>query len=223
MTRSLAKIGESIPTLPEAATQEPTTRSEPTQLDPQERIVRRLLAASFPERQASMPAPRLYGQQWKAKGSSIAQRFGDGFLIALLGESGTGKTQMAVSLAAIYRGTVRYTKALRFFLELHAARNNARGDGHRSEIQVVDAHAEPGLLVIDEAGERGETEWEDRMLAFLIDERYAHRRDTLLIANQRREAFLESVGPRIASRLQETGGIVLCDWPSYRSKAAVAG
>jgi DNA replication protein DnaC len=64
--------------------------------------------------------------------------------------------------------------------------------------------------------ERGETPWEDRLLTHLIDRRYASEKDTLLITNQSKESFIQSIGPSAASRIVEVGGIVTCDWPSYR-------
>jgi DNA replication protein DnaC len=174
----------------------------------------RLITAGFPERQSRMDRSALTGAAWKSTGKSIASKIGEGFLMALVGESGTGKTQMAIGLAGKYvASTFRYVKTMTLFLQLRAAMGNDCG----GELALVREHISPAFLVIDEAGERGGSEWEDRMLAYIIDERYATRKDTLLIANQKQDVFSRSVGPRIMSRLQETGGIVVCDWPSYRS------
>jgi len=102
---------------------------------------------------------------------------------------------------------------MEFFLEIKAS---FRPDSTVTEKQVIEEFIRPKLLIIDETQERGETKWEDGLLTHLIDRRYRQERDTLLISNQTKEAFAESIGASIASRIIETGGIVLCNWPSFR-------
>jgi DNA replication protein DnaC len=96
-------------------------------------------------------------------------------------------------------------------------RESYRDDGPR-EHEAIERFLAPRLLVIDEAHERGETAWEDRMLNYIVDTRYADMRDTVLISNQTAEDFRTAIGSSIYSRLTEVGGILVCDWPSYRSK-----
>jgi hypothetical protein len=60
--------------------------------------------------------------------------------------------------------------------------------------------------VIDECQERGETDWENRLLTYIVDKRYAQLRDTVLISNQTKDQFCKSMGSSIISRMQETGG-----------------
>lgn len=102
---------------------------------------------------------------------------------------------------------------MEFFLDIKAS---FRADSKVTEKQVIADYVRPKLLIIDETQERGETRWEDGLLTHMIDRRYREEKDTLLISNQTREAFTESIGPSIASRIIETGGIVLCNWPSFR-------
>jgi DNA replication protein DnaC len=183
------------------------------------RFQQRLIDAGFPERQATLDPARATGAEWQAVGRRLAAMVGSGYLIALIGGSGTGKTQMAAALATLYTGKpILYGKAMRLFLDLRAAMGTlaANPATRQSERGILKEYIDPAFLALDEAGERGGSEWEDRMLAYLIDERYAARKDTLLISNQQEAAFLDGIGPRIASRLQETGGIVVCDWPSFR-------
>ncbi len=74
------------------------------------------------------------------------------------------------------------------------------------------------LLVIDEFGKKADSEWSDGILYELIDARYkSHGRDTLLIAPQVSSGkFKELVGDSIGSRMNERGGVVECNWPSFR-------
>jgi DNA replication protein DnaC len=87
-----------------------------------------------------------------------------------------------------------------------------------ARIDVVNRHRIPDLLVIDEFQERGETAFENRMLNHLLDLRYGDLTDTLLIANLEPEELVESVGESITERLREAGGIIECNWPSFRDR-----
>lgn len=41
-------------------------------------------------------------------------------------------------------------------------------------------------------------------------------KDTIPIANLKEEEFLKSIGQSAESRLREVGGVIVCDWPSFR-------
>lgn len=142
-----------------------------------------------------------------------------GPLIVLLGKRGTGKTQMAVGLLAdICREgrSVRYLKALDLFREI---RECYRKDGP-SEVAVVDKLCSYAGLVIDEAHERSDSDWENRTLTNIIDRRYDAMRTTILISNMTKEAFASAVGPSVVSRVHETGEVIVCDWQSFRTEVA---
>lgn len=145
------------------------------------------------------------------------KRYDQGFLAALIGTRGCGKTMIAVelmryTLMAHQRATHYYT-ATEFFLEIKAT---YRPDSKTTELDVIEAFAKPYLLVIDEFGQRGETPWENRLLFELINRRYNDMKNTLLISNQAPEAFMSAIGPSLASRMKETGGIIHCNWESFR-------
>jgi DNA replication protein DnaC len=97
-----------------------------------------------------------------------------------------------------------------------ALREAYRKDGV-TEAEVVRRYVEPTLLIIDAMEVRGETAFEDRLLDHIIDKRYDNMSDTLLITNQTAEAFKNSAGPSIVSRIHETGRKIECVWPSFRS------
>lgn len=154
---------------------------------------------------------------WHSKFELVKSGIGKGVIFCLIGPRGTGKTQMATSVARfVCRAgkSARYTTAMGFFLELQEPYENAK----RSKLTVLESYSKPSLLIIDEIGERGETPWEDRILGNLIDRRHANLKDTILISNQAREHMLASVGESVASRISEGGGIITCDWKSFRTK-----
>jgi len=85
-------------------------------------------------------------------------------------------------------------------------------------LQLLAYFADAVLLVIDEVQERGETEFENQKLTAIIDARYRQQRPTLMIGNYKNKAeFAASISPSIVSRIQECGGAIHCDWPSFRT------
>jgi len=152
---------------------------------------------------------------WRRKLSSIGELVGTGFLVALTGDRGRGKTQLAARLieSQTQHGTARYATAMDVFMHIKAGFSDKR-----SELDSLKPFQSVDLLVIDEAHDRGETEWEQRVLTHLIDCRYREMRDTLLVTNQKPGDFLRAIGASAASRITETGGVIECDWESFRSK-----
>lgn len=165
---------------------------------------------------------------WKATFDKLLPLIGTGFLAALIGPRGTGKTQLAAELIVesckprpnIHVASVgqvfpaKYMTALQLFLSLRATYRDKDGD---SEMDVLDKlTTRYGLVVIDEVQERGNTDFEDRMLTHIVDRRYANLGDTLLISNLTADQFALAVGPSVVSRANEAGGIIVCDWPSFR-------
>ncbi len=154
--------------------------------------------------------------QWNARLDQITKRIGNGFILALIGQRGTGKTQMAVELierSIAQEKRAEYCLAMDFFLKVKATYCQ---DAAEDEGDVIRRFAAPKLLIIDEIQERAESQWEDRLMTHLINKRYNDVKDTLLISNLTKGEFIESVGSSVASRLVETGGICTCNWESFR-------
>lgn len=176
-------------------------------------------AAGVPARHADFKLADVEpASQWLSKLQSLVGMAGTGYLMALLGDRGTGKTQIAAATIRSHcdhaaKPSARYVRAMEFFM---AVKESYRQDGP-TEAEQIHKFASPALLVVDEAHERGGSEWENRLFTHLIDLRYAEGRDTILISNQKPEAFKVSVGESIYSRLVETGGVIVCEWPSFRT------
>ncbi len=155
-----------------------------------------------------------YSGQWGHAWSEVGGRLTKGSLVALVGPRGTGKTQMAVvtcKQSCDVQRSALYTTAMDIFVAIKAS---YKPDG--DERSALAQFERPSLLVIDEAHVRGETEWENNLLTHLIDSRYRVVKDTIIISNQTHDKFRASIGPSIYSRLIETGGVLECDWPSFR-------
>lgn len=176
------------------------------------------LRSNIPERhKANMRDESGAPAEWKRRRDYLFLRIASGLLVGLIGNRGTGKTQLAVSLGvasiAVDR-SVLYVKAMDIFLWL---RHNMADSSKSSQLEAMTQFLAPDLLIIDELGERGETAFEDQMLVYLCDKRYdTGRKDTILIANMTPQVFRESAGPSISDRLVECGGLISCEWPSIR-------
>lgn len=198
-----------------------------------------ITSAGFPVRQRLTPVSNT--GPWADAYRQITPCLGTGSIIVLCGNRGTGKTRMAVSVArcayqrfggvesdalACFRNDERsqrkhrpyrviYTKAMMLFAEI---RNTYGKDSPDPEKAAIARYSECSLLVVDETQERGNSDWEDRMLTLILDNRYDSMRDTMLISNLTPTAFLASVGPSIASRIVETGLLIECNWDSFRTR-----
>ncbi|HEX2972655.1 MAG TPA: ATP-binding protein [Tepidisphaeraceae bacterium] len=152
---------------------------------------------------------------WGETYRRLCDRLPQGPLIVLLGKRGTGKTQLAACLLAdLCRagGMVRYLKTMDLFREIRAC---YRPDGP-NEVKTVNQLCRYAGLVLDEAHERSDSEWENRTLSNIVDRRYDAMRTTILVSNMTKEAFAQAVGPSIVSRIHESGEVVTCDWASFR-------
>ena len=177
--------------------------------------------AHVPKRHWDFDKPT--GSEWTAKLARLAPQIGSGTLVALIGPRGTGKTQLAVELIRRHvadsdKPWPVYARAIEIFMWLR----ESFGPANRTEAEAVRAFTAPKLLVIDEAHERGGSDWENRLLTYIIDVRYAEMRDTILVSNETLAGFKAAIGSSIYSRLTETGGVIVCDWPSFRIPPAQA-
>jgi DNA replication protein DnaC len=170
------------------------------------------------------PLPDEPCHEWVTIVRLLRAGIGTGMLHGLIGKRGTGKTRAAVAvvrqacLEAVRdgEGSVRpalYRKTMDLFLDV---RGTFKSEA-KTEREVLESYILPPLLVLDEVQERGGSEFEDRMLNYVIDRRYDLRRDTLLISNLTKGEFAANVGSSIVSRLTECGTVFEFDFPSFRT------
>lgn len=134
-----------------------------------------------------------------------------GGVFALCGEFQAGKTQLVVEVirracAKLLRS--QYTTSHRLF----AAGRDAMG--MHEEVAWMRRMTSVPVLAIDEISDRGDTDYEGRMLRELIDLRYGFgpSRMTLLVSNAKAEALEASLGQKIVRRIAESGGVIDCGW-----------
>lgn len=171
------------------------------------------VAACLPQRLTGFMVSGSSNPEWTKKCERIKGKLGSGFLAALLGPCGTGKSQMAVSLAkhTIHEGkTVMVVEAM----ELCDSVKDTFG-GNESSKQVLYRYTTPMLLVIDEVN-RGLSLYETRLIQRVISRRFDAMLDTILISNETPQEFAALVGDRVMSRINDTGEVHLFTWPSFR-------
>ncbi len=138
-----------------------------------------------------------------------------GSIVALIGNCGTGKTQLACVAVRAAIAASREARIVTCVALLADLKGRYGGDG-AADSEWLTNWARRWLLVIDEFGIRLDTDWARVMLPTLLDQRYATMRPTILIGNVTREQFVDTAGPSVVDRCNEDGGVIVCDWPSFR-------
>jgi len=156
-------------------------------------------------------------KEWSSKFESLKAVLGKGVIALVLGNRGTGKSQIAtcaIKHSCDELRPARYVKAFDFFLEVRET--YSKETAQKTESQVVTDYLNPFLLVIDAIENRSDSQFENLLLNHLIDLRYDAMKDTILIGNMDEALFAATMGPSIVSRVNECGLIVSCKWPSFR-------
>lgn len=142
----------------------------------------------------------------------------------LWGGNGTGKTQIAVKVAAARFAAQKPAGRYVTLPDLLVAMKS----GISREIpqdEILRPFRTAGFLVIDECQDGGSTEksneWVRDTLRQIADVRYREFRPTLWICNANSTDEISThLGQRIVDRINETGGLIHCNWPSYRCSSA---
>lgn len=161
---------------------------------------------------------------------------GVGAIVALVGPRGLGKTAIAAQIIIArarndwnrlnqdppvpgfrWRWTP-YVKMVDLIAKYKALYSDHGSiDQERAEASRA-AFVASSLKIIDELHDAEEQALKRRVLTDILDRCYSSKTDVLLISNQTRAEFEQSVGPSVMSRLAEHGRIVPCDWPSLRTR-----
>lgn len=172
--------------------------------------------------------PRGRNPDWDAAYEWARKHIANGGVIALIGDRGTGKTQIGVEL--IRRACLSlyppepslYVRAA----DLYSALRDDMRSKEACEGRSIARWVKPKNLIIDEAHERNaNSDFEPRVMNNILDKRYGEIHGTAFIANvngdtdkEQAQAFRNLVGETIFDRLSETGGIYCCNWKSFRVK-----
>jgi chromosomal replication initiation ATPase DnaA len=207
--------------LPEA---DPNSITAEQEKKPIETVLSELEKAGFPKRHRERLAEGpLTGPARENAESLKGKVLGGDCIIVLCGNRGPGKTQMATWWAAVrsFKGKPcgRYVKLVDLIADIKSTWHDG-GKKVGTEQDILRKYKTTKFLVIDEVQELSGSTWEDRVLTNILDHRYDEMLATVLIANVPEKDARRVFGPSILDRATETGGVVACDWESYRKRVS---
>ena len=167
----------------------------------------------FPQRHI-MNIDKMTGPGLKKAKELEERATGADCMLILCGDRGPGKTQMATYWASKIRNT-RYFRAHDLMRAIRGEFSNDKQDAQQAKQTLYDAKT-CAFLVLDEYSELAGSEYDKRTLTNLLDHRYGEQKSTIIITNTAIKDAPEEVGRSAWSRFEETGGIVHCNWESYR-------
>lgn len=199
----------------------PMTQLESDRRMEQDRRRASWLASDFPPRHRLKAWVRdEVGEEWTKARDQVLAAVRANQMVFLIGDRGTGKTQLAASVACevcMLDGiTPRYYRLADM---LGRFKRQVFGEGE-DEFKFLSRLSRVGLLTLDELQERYDTDTEELILTRLLDHRYGAVKPTILIANLKFDALREVLRPSIMSRAEECGLLIECDWENYRRAQA---
>lgn len=124
------------------------------------------------------------------------------------GNPGVGKTYFCASLIEHilenFR-TFRYWKEQDLYRRLRESMDSMKGDYLGALKYLID----DDLVIIDDIGSQGLTEWRKEILFDAIDSRYNSMKPTIITSNMTKKDFQECFHERICSRLFAKDNIII--------------
>lgn len=176
--------------------------------------------ARVPERHSERKAydqASVVGRKWAEALSKTRNAIQKNGQVALIGGFGSGKTQIAVEMIReVTSGgkSALFTTSTQFLRDIKAC---YRDETKTTETEIISRHIKPFLVVIDEFHRRKGSDWENEQLFDLTNQRYNALKPLILICNQSRAEFEAAMDGAILDRMNETGGVIECNWPSFRN------
>lgn len=188
-------------------------------------IPKRFKDKTFEAYQATNPGQAKAKARCELYATEFEQNLEAGRCMILVGNPGTGKTHLGVSIAQAVMASTGHTAAYRTLGGiLQSIRATFDGSSGQTEGSILDALIKPTLLVLDEVGASREapSDFELSRLFSIINGRYEKMLPTIVISNLGVKELPAAMGERSADRLREGGVIVLpFTWESQRGKEGI--
>lgn len=120
--------------------------------------------------------------------------------LVYLGSPGCGKTLFCAAMLDWVKNrvnTFRYYNEREFFARVRRSMENASGD-YRDAIEYL---TDDDLVIFDDLGSSGYTDWRKEVLFEFIDLRYSSKKPTIITSNLTRQDLIKAVGERGVDRL----------------------
>lgn len=162
----------------------------------------------------NLAACRRYVEKW-------GERMKAGTGLVMVGNCGTGKNHLAVSMAkAVIRDHLSRVVITDVMRIMRAVKSTWRNHSEETEEGVLEYFASRDLLIIDEVGVQFGSPSELAILQEVINMRYESMLPTILISNLTLEQMKDSIGERIVDRVTDGGRNRLTfGWGSFRGNA----
>ena len=138
----------------------------------------------------------------------VAQKV-NGIGIYLYGESGTGKTHLALCMAneLIQEYAVYYTTLSEIFKDIKENRD------------TISSYTDADFLFIDDIGTESINDWLNEVLYEIVNERYIQRKPTIYTSNYSlSELVKKGVSSKTLDRINEVSEIMRVEGQNYRLK-----
>ena len=210
MESILPTLDKLIEAAPDIAPEQVTASMFPSSEAMRDHLIKR----GFPKRHVSKLCD-MNGKGMEKAAEFESKATGSDCMLLLCGDRGPGKTQMATYWASKVKNS-RYFRAHDLMRAIRGEFSDVKQDAIESK-QTMENAKSCAFLVLDEYSELAGSEYDKRTLTNLLDHRYGDQKSTIIITNTPIKQAPEEVGRSAWSRFEETGGIIHCDWASYRA------
>lgn len=171
-------------------------------------------AAGFPSR-AKIRNPH---EDWDSKLKTAVELLKKPAIFGIVGSPGRGKSALGFRIAEAFSqkspsSSLKYITAPMLYARIRSTNQSAAKE---TEYDVIEAMNRFGLLVIDEAGMGKGTDFERQTLNVIACKRYDDERPTVIISAGSEDEFNALLDAATHSRMSQCGGLIVCDWESFR-------
>lgn len=148
------------------------------------------------------------------RGMVMAWESGSFRNLILSGKPGTGKTllaSIAINEACRNMRSAFYITEQKLYRTFRAVLQYPEKEG-----QLVKQFAAFDFLAIDELGRSAGTEYEARLLAEILDDRYKLSKATMFCTNMSHDELTAYLGDNVIRRIAASGRRSKCDWAPFR-------
>lgn len=145
------------------------------------------------------------------------QKFKLGTSMIFCGNTGTGKTHLACSIANHIINNGKTAVFMNVIRAIRQVKETWSKESNKKEQEAINWFLNPDLLILDEVGVQFGSESEKIILFEILNERYLNIKPTILISNLSVEESQKFIGQRVMDRMKENGGTAIkFDWKSNR-------